>query len=1033
VRGYEILCVLGFGGMGIVYKARQLDLNRIVALKMVRGNSLDDPVSRHRFQSEAEAVARLQHPNIIQVFEIGLAEPQGGELTGRPFIALEYVEGGSLAEQIQTPRPALFAARIVEKLARAAHAAHQVGVIHRDLKPANVLLTALGEPKIADFGLAKQMGERDGAGRFLTQAGTLMGTPEYMAPEQVTDSTPTPAVDTYALGVILYELLTGQVPFTAATPVETLDLARTQEPVSPRQINPAVPRDLETICLKCLEKEPQRRYTSAQALADDLHRFLNDQPVLARRLAGLEKVWRWGRRNPLVAGLLSSVVGIFLAAFVLVSWSYWRSEQARSEVAQQRDEALRRERAERWARYRASIVAANNALRVSDVNSASQILADAPQESRHWEWHYLNARLDLAERVLRPGDFDYHRATFLQEGKRAVLSGPDNSLRVWGIPEEKELPFSGQLPDTGQFSPDGRFYAYPQTSGGVVLVDVTAGRPPVVLIAGKMSQPVGFSGDSSRLVTLSDDTTLQVWDVRTGSLWRTVPLDFTQCWCIGPNQDGRLITYGKVGTGIIHVYDVETEQTVASLQGHGRGLLGTQFAPDSKRVLTMEGYPGNVVRLWEVDTGKLLATMAGHTNQVLSVAFSPDGTRIATGGRDQTAFLWDCQSGKQIATLRGHVGWIIQVAFSPDGRELLTTSLDHTVRVWEAEDGKLVTVLHGHKGGVAAATWLADGRRIASASADGSIRLWDPQAIANHGVLRGHTTFVYGVAFHPDGEQVASASWDGSARLWEATSGQQRNLFQHGDEELVSSVAYHPLGKYLATRSRTALRLWDPASGEEVHRWEVRNGGWFDTRVVFNRQGNRVATGCSEKQIRIYDVESRREVAVLGGHRAEIRDLAFSPDGCWLASIADGDGSVRIWDVERGVETRALGVNLTGGYAVAFNTRGTLLAAGSTDGLVRLWNTKTWEEVAVLKHRAAVYTVVFSPDGLRLVCGCEDNTIRLWNIASQEEVAELRGHTGYVHQLAFSRDGSRLASASGDGTVRIWDSARRQERKSQQR
>jgi serine/threonine protein kinase len=239
VQDYDILSVIGFGGMGIVYKARHRELHRTVALKMLRGSALTDPEYRERFRAEAEAVARLQHPNIIQVFEIGAVEPLPGEVHPSPFISLEFVDGGNLSLRTGTPQSPQYAAEIVEKLARAAHSAHRLGVVHRDLKPANVLLTRDGEPKIADFGLAKQLAaERDSAGRFLTQAGVIMGTPEYMAPEQIEGAPAAPAIDIYALGVILYELLTTRVPFHGATPAETMDLTRRQEPVSPRRLMP---------------------------------------------------------------------------------------------------------------------------------------------------------------------------------------------------------------------------------------------------------------------------------------------------------------------------------------------------------------------------------------------------------------------------------------------------------------------------------------------------------------------------------------------------------------------------------------------------------------------------------------------------------------------------------------------------------------------------------------------------------------------------------------------------------------------------
>jgi tRNA A-37 threonylcarbamoyl transferase component Bud32 len=301
VGDHEILGELGRGGMGIVYKARHLKLNRVVALKMLLAGAVRRGAGPKRFRTEAEAVARLQHPHIVQLFEFGEHEGDGPP---RPYFTMEFVEGGSLADRVagrpQTPRQA---AAWVEVLARAAHYAHGQGVVHRDLKPCNVLLTADGQPKICDFGVAKLLTGSD----LKTLNGIVMGTAEYMAPEQASAGSVGPAADVYALGAILYECLTGRPPFRGTTPWETLEQVTGEEPVPPSRLNAGVPRDLETVCLKCLEKDPKKRYASAAALADDLERFLADLPVRALLLGRRERLWRWCRRNPLATSLLLAV------------------------------------------------------------------------------------------------------------------------------------------------------------------------------------------------------------------------------------------------------------------------------------------------------------------------------------------------------------------------------------------------------------------------------------------------------------------------------------------------------------------------------------------------------------------------------------------------------------------------------------------------------------------------------------------------------------------------------------------------------
>jgi tRNA A-37 threonylcarbamoyl transferase component Bud32 len=305
VPGYEILAEVGRGGMGVVYKARQVSLGRLVALKMILAGQHAGREALARFRAEAEAVARLQHPNIVQVYEIG-------ESAGVPYCTLEFVEGGGLDGRLDgSPRPPGEAARLIEILARAVQEAHARGIVHRDLKPANVLLTADGTPKIADFGLAKRL---DSEGTQ-TQSGTVLGTPSYMAPEQAGGSKQIgPAADIYALGAVLYELLTGRPPFKAVTALDTIMLVVSQEPVPPSRIVPRVPRDLETVCLKCLEKDPGRRYANAAALAEDLRRFLAGEPILARPTPWWERTLKWARRRPTAAALL----GVSVAALVVL-------------------------------------------------------------------------------------------------------------------------------------------------------------------------------------------------------------------------------------------------------------------------------------------------------------------------------------------------------------------------------------------------------------------------------------------------------------------------------------------------------------------------------------------------------------------------------------------------------------------------------------------------------------------------------------------------------------------------------------------
>src|SRR6516225_2017579 len=401
VAGYEVLGYLGEGGMGVVYRARQVALDRLVALKLLRGGSSKRLA---RFRAEALADARLQHPHVVQIFEIG-------EHQGQPYLALELLEGGSLDAKIAgKPQAPQGAAVLVQVLARAMQYAHSRGIVHRDLKPSNVLLTAEGTAKIGDFGLAKFLQTAEGE----TQEGDVVGTPRYMAPEQTSGAREAvgPAVDIYSLGVILYELLTGRAPLQAPTPVETLLLIRTQEPLPPSRVQPRLPRDLETICLKCLHKDPRRRFASAQEFADDLERFLGGKPIRARPVGRAEKALLWVRRNPMIALLLALLALAVCGGLVGVTWKWLEAEQQRQRAEVGQQDAL-------WQTYRARIAAAVAALQNHDVADAARHLDAAPKALRGWAWRHLSSRLDDSSDLVR-----------FRPGELALLLSSPEGLRV---------------------------------------------------------------------------------------------------------------------------------------------------------------------------------------------------------------------------------------------------------------------------------------------------------------------------------------------------------------------------------------------------------------------------------------------------------------------------------------------------------------------------------------------------------------------------------------------------------------------------
>lgn len=1035
--------------MGRILRAFDARLKRIVALKKLRAKG--EGAIEERFRTEALLTARLQHPSIVPIYDVGQWP------TGESFYSMRLVPGRSLNDAIgetTTLGQRLALLPHVLAVAEAVAYAHSQRIIHRDLKPANVLVGEFGETVVIDWGLAKdlskeeaeppQEGSAPSLKEGLTMAGAVIGTAGYMPPEQAKGQPVDERADVYALGSVLYRLLAGAPPYSGSSPQQVLQESLAGPPTPLSQKQKGLPQDLLALVSKAMARDPRDRYPTARELAEDLRRFQTGQIIGAYPYTRWELVRRFVRRYRAVL-TVTAVALLVLTGLGMVSIRRILAEQERAERGELA--ALNRADTLSLLRTRAAVE--------QDPNSVAALRKLSPGFARWPEVRLIaaDAKARGLATFLRGHTGAISALRITHDGQTLVTSSDDRSLRVWDLEHGQSRVLAGH---TGEIrglalSADSRHIASASQDGTLRLWDLATGQNRVLLSQSLPVTAAAFLPDGRSLISAGEDGALRLWDLTTGKARRVLRIEGAIHERLATSPDQKWVALTSSHEPVVRLWNSETEE-LRVLAGHQERVSCVVFSPGGELLAT--GGVDRSVRLWDLKTGQG-RLLGEHRGPITALAFSPDGRTVVAGSSDPVLQAWDVATG-QHHELAGHQGRVEALAFSPDGKLLASGGYDRRVLLWELSTGQSQS-LGGAEDTLLEFAFSPDGRRLISGSADGLLRVYPITESLR--VLKAPNSFIYsGLVFSSDGRRLAVGTREGTVRWWELTTGSVRVLGGHqgrtvvaissddrwlatggeegtvrlwdsdgrllrvleGQSSHITGLAFSPDGHVLASSSLTGeVRLWDRDSGQvRMLRGEAQELV-APFGLTFSPDGSHLAVALElGHAVQLWKL-STGELILLPHPEGQPQSLTFSPDGSTLLSGAT-DHALRLWDLT-GTLLRRIDLGSAGVRQVLFAPDGrTILMAEAHANSVRRWDAKTGQALASLnEHSGEVNTIALSADGKRLVSASDDWTVRLWDLESGKSRV-LRGHQGPVEEARFSPDGRQILSLSADGTIRIW-------------